>query len=90
MILTTKTKQHLKAKAHALHPIIIIGNQGLTTAVNKEIERALQDHELIKIRLGTIDKITRKTLATQISEEHQAILLQLIGHIGIFYRKKSS
>lgn len=88
MILTTKTKQHLKAKAHALHPIIIIGDKGLTTAVAKEIERALEDHELIKIRLGSIDKIKRQSLAAQISEQHQAILLQLVGHIGIFYKKR--
>jgi RNA-binding protein len=53
---TTKFKQQLKAKAHKLKPIVIVGNNGFTESVKKEIERGLIDHELIKIRINAADK----------------------------------
>jgi len=87
MPLTPKTRQQLKAKAHKLKPIILIGNNGLTAAVNKEIDRALQDHELIKIRIQTNDRDFRRALFTQITQENQAELVQIIGNIGVVYRK---
>ena len=89
MSLNPKSKQALKAKAHALKPIILIGAQGLTAAVNKEIDRALHDHELIKIRIHTEDREAKKTMFQQISLEAQADIVQIIGKVGVFYRKKS-
>lgn len=88
-MLTPKTKQKLKAKAHALKPIILIGNNGLTEAVNKEIDRALNDHELIKIRISTDDKELRRELFKQLCEVNSAELVQTIGLIGVIYRANS-
>jgi RNA-binding protein YhbY len=51
MPLSPKERQVMKAKAHALKPIVGLGNQGLTANVHSEIDRGLYDHELIKIRL---------------------------------------
>ena len=87
MPLTSKQKQQLKAKAHQLKPIVMIGNNGLTDAVNKEIDRGLNDHELIKIRIQTIDRDLRRQLFDEICLTNQANLIQTIGSIGVIYRK---
>ncbi len=89
MPLAPKTRQQLKAKAHKLKPIVLIGNHGLTDAVTKEIDRALHDHELIKIRVQTNDRDLRRACMTQICEKNQAELIQVIGSIGVIYRKNT-
>ncbi|TAK75194.1 MAG: ribosome assembly RNA-binding protein YhbY [Gammaproteobacteria bacterium] len=86
MSLSTKFKQQLKARAHKLKPVILIGQQGLTPAVEKEINRALDDHELIKIRIAEQDREIRKELFSQLCETAQAELVQVIGNIGVVYR----
>lgn len=86
MTLTPKERQHLKALAHKLKPVVMVGNNGITDAVSKEIDRTLNDHELIKIRVQTQDRDLRKQLFTQIQETAGAELIQTIGSIGIFYR----
>jgi len=89
MPMTPKMRQHLKAKAHKLKPIVLIGSNGLTDAVQKEIDRALTDHELIKIRLPSIERDEKQTLLNEICASNQAELVQLIGNIGILYRMKA-
>ena len=79
-------KRDLKAKAHHLKPIVIIGSDGLTAGVNNEIDRALNDHELIKIRVNAEDREQRKSITASIVEHHQAELIGAIGHIIIIYR----
>ena len=80
-------KKALKARAHALKPIVIVGNAGLTENVLHEIDRALEHHELIKVRLNAADKQQRTCLSEKIAMELTCDCLQVIGHIGIFYRK---
>jgi RNA-binding protein len=87
MTLSPKSRQALKARAHALKPIILIGNQGLTVAVHQEIDRALTDHSLIKIRIFTQDKDLKRALFQEVCTKHQAELVQTIGHVGVFYRQ---
>lgn len=86
MNITQYEKRQLKAQAHQLNPVVIIGAQGLTDAVNKEIDRALEDHELIKIRVHTNDRAYKKELTQIICETHQAAFIQAIGHIMVIYR----
>lgn len=83
-------KQELKAKAHHLKPIIIIGGEGLTPGVQNEIDRALTDHELIKIRVNAEDREERKSITADIIEYHHAELVGSIGHIIIIYRQDES
>jgi RNA-binding protein len=87
MPLTPKIKQQLKAKAHKLKPVIMIGNNGLTDAVNKEIDRALLDHELIKIRILTNDRDLRRAIFNELCDVNRAELVQVIGSIGVIYRQ---
>ncbi len=86
MALTPKGRQILKARAHALKPIVLIGNNGLTDAVLKEIERALHDHELIKVRIAGNDRDARLEAFALICEKTQAEIVQNIGNIGVLYR----
>lgn len=88
MPLNAKSRQALKAKAHSLKPVVLLGNHGLTDAVLKEINRAISDHELIKIRIPVEDRDERKAISAQICEAMKAELVQLIGAIGVFYRKR--
>lgn len=86
MQLTTKEKQHLKAKAHPLKPILLVGNQGVTESLQKEFERCLYDHELIKIRISGTDRESKKALFAQMCATADAVAVQLIGNIGIVYK----
>ena len=88
--LTKEQKKHLIAQSHKLHPVVMIGNKGLTDAVNIEIERALESHELIKIKVAGADREARSKMFATISDRHNATLVNTIGFIGTFYRKNDS
>ena len=89
MSLNTKQKQELKGRAHKLKPAVMLGNQGFTEAVKKEIDRALYDHELIKVRIASTDRDMRRALFNEICEASGAELLQVIGSIGVLYRART-
>jgi RNA-binding protein len=89
MKLASKRRQQLKAQAHKLKPIVLIGNNGLTDNVNMEIERALHDHQLIKMRINAEDRLLRKSLFQEISLTHHAELIQMVGKVGVIYREKT-
>lgn len=90
MPLSSKYKQQLKAQAHKLKPVVMLGNNGLTEAVQNEIERALTDHELIKIRVAIEDRDIRREILHEICQTRQAELVQKIGNIGVLYRKNKT
>jgi len=79
--------KQLKTKAHDLKPVIMIGQAGLTEAVSKEIELALDTHELIKIKIRA-EREDRKQIQQHICTETQAELIQSIGQVVVVYRKK--
>ncbi len=78
--------KQLRIKAHSLKPVVIIGQHGLTQAVQGAIARALYDHELIKIKVHGADKEARQTIADEICQAQQAELVQMIGHTVSVYR----
>ncbi|GAW86222.1 RNA-binding protein [Bathymodiolus platifrons methanotrophic gill symbiont] len=79
--------KQLKTLAHELNPVIMIGQAGLTEAVLKEIELALDTHELIKIKIRA-EREQRKQIQQQICTETKAEPIQSIGQIIVIYRKK--
>ncbi len=87
MKISSAQKQHLRSKAHSLKPTIIIGNHGLTPAVQAEINHALEAHELIKIRVNAIDREERQLMTEEICRAQYAELIQSIGHIIVIYRE---
>ncbi len=82
----TSLKQTLKAKAHHLKPVVMIGSKGLTEAIIKETDSALCAHELIKVKLA-VEKEEKKPMLEQLCEKNKAALVQVIGNIAILYRK---
>ena len=79
-------KQALKAIAHHLNPIVTIGNLGLSTSVIAELNRAISDHELIKVQLNIVDRKLRVKLANQASQLTDAKIVQQIGKVVVLYR----
>jgi putative YhbY family RNA-binding protein len=86
--LTPAQRRELKARAHHLTPVVMIGDSGLTPQVVREIEAALKAHELIKVRVLGDDRDTRAALVTAVCEETGAAPVQQIGKILVFYRPR--
>ncbi len=84
--LSSKQKQYLKSLAHALKPVVILGDKGLSENVQAEIDGALEAHELIKIKLHSSDKSHRDTLIESAAKEAKAKVIGTIGKIAILYR----
>jgi putative YhbY family RNA-binding protein len=85
-ILTPAERRALRARAHHLHPVIMIGEAGLTPAVLREIDIALKSHELIKIRAPGKDHGTRATMIEEICAALDASPVQHIGKILVIFR----
>ena len=79
-------KKKLKAQAHPLNPVVMIGQAGLTPAVLKEIDLALDTHELIKIKIRA-ERDERTVIRDQICADTGAELVQSIGQVAVFFRK---
>lgn len=86
MALTSTQRKHLKALAHKRKPVVLVGNAGVTDAVIKETERAIERHELLKVRLPAVDRDERGELAKKVSDAVGAELVQEIGRVAVLYR----
>lgn len=79
-------KYQLKAKAHALKPVVLLGAKGLTPAVIQETEQTLLANELIKIKLTGVDRKDKIQVIDTLCVALQAEFIQLIGNIATLYR----
>lgn len=82
----TKTRKQLKQIAHHLAPVITVGEHGLSAGVLAETDRALADHELIKVRLQTADRQERAEVANELASRCDAAVVQKIGKIIVLFR----
>lgn len=89
MSLTSSQTRYLRGLAHPLKPVLLLGGKGVTAAVLKELEQALDDHELIKVRLTGDDRDARATELAQLVESSRADTVQTIGHVAVLYRRNS-
>ena len=80
-------KKKLKAQAHSLNPVVMIGNNGLTNAVLQEIENSLNAHELIKIKVLGDDRELRIAMLKEICEKTGATNVHHIGKQLVIYRQ---
>jgi RNA-binding protein len=78
-------KKKLRAEAHTLKPVVMIGQSGLTATVLAEIELALDAHELIKVKIRA-ERDERKMIIEKICSDTGAELIQTIGQIAVIYR----
>ncbi len=86
MKLTTKQIAHLRGLAHNLNPVVMIGNNGLTENIIKEIELNLNAHELIKIQVAGEDRDARKAMYLEICAKTAATAVHHIGKQLVVYR----
>ena len=87
--LTTREILELKARAHHLNPVVMIGQHGLTDSVIKETDAALTAHELIKVRILGDDRTERIKICEALCEAVNAQLVQHIGKLLVLWRKES-
>jgi RNA-binding protein len=86
MQLNSKQIAYLRGLAHSLSPVVMIGNNGLTEAVLKEVDLGLTAHELIKVQVSGDDRAVRKTMLDEIATKVNAVVVHHIGKQLVFYR----
>ena len=86
MQLDNATLKRLKGIGHELKPIVMIGNNGVTPAIIEEIDRALNDHELIKVKLSAGSKDERETVAAELAQETNSTMIHSIGRMALLLR----
>lgn len=87
MSLSPEQRREFRAIAHNLKPVIIIGDKGLSEGVQEELERALNDHELIKIKIASTDRDERQETISALCTSNGAELVQTIGKIAVIMRR---
>jgi RNA-binding protein len=87
--LSERQRRHLRGLAHALKPVIRLGNAGLTAAVTHETVRALHDHELIKVKAPGGDREARDELFAQLARASGATVVHRIGNVAVLYRARA-
>ena len=86
--LTPRERVSLKGRAHALEPVVHIGQSGLTDAVVKEAERALAAHELIKVKIGVADRVQRAQIGDALCSRTDAVAVQSVGKVLVLWRPR--
>jgi len=85
MLTPAQRKEH-RAAAHHLDPVVMIGAEGATAAVEKELDAALNAHGLIKVRVFSDDRAARETLLAELAEKLSAAPIQHIGKLLVLWR----
>ena len=78
-------RKHLRALAHSLKPLVQVGEAGISAAVITAASQALEDHELIKVRLNQPE--AKKDMAAELAQRTSSQLCGLLGHTVILYRR---
>ena len=87
-VLRGKQIRFLRAKAHHLKPVVIIGQNRVTPAVIQHVDEALEQHELLKVRLTDAEKEEAVEAASLLVEGTESVLIQRIGHTIVLYRRR--
>lgn len=88
MSLTAAQRKQLRARAHSLKPVVLVGDAGVSEAVIAETDRALEHHELVKIRLPAVDREERARMARALCESLGAQQVQVIGRVHVLFRPR--
>lgn len=87
MALSERQKKHLRRLGHALHPIVRVGQKGLTAGVTEELRLALDHHELVKLSARVGDREERDALLAELARSTGSEFVYRIGNVGLFYKK---
>ena len=86
MPLTEPQRKHLRRLGHDRKPIVLVGQGGVSPNLVAELDRALTDHELVKLRARVGDRETRDQILAELAAETGAELVQRIGNVALLYR----
>ena len=88
MPLSGKQRRYLRGLGHNLEPIVQIGKLGLTDAVTSAVDTALEEHELIKVRIGTECPDERHDVAERLAPAVKSEVAQVLGRTLLLWRKR--
>ncbi len=86
MALSQTQKKQFRKIAHHLKPVVLVAENGFSEGVQAEVERALEDHELIKIKVNVLDRDDKQAIIDAICKTTRAELAQIIGNMAVIYR----
>jgi RNA-binding protein len=89
MELSERQRKYLRGLGHALDPVLLVGQHGMTPAVIAEAKRALHDHELIKVKFRGAERDARDAGLAELASATESILLQRIGHTALYYKRRN-
>jgi RNA-binding protein len=87
MPLSEAQRKHLRRLGHDLRPIVLVGQKGVGESLIAELERALHDHELVKVKARVGDRADRDATLDLLAAETRSELVQRIGNVGLLYRR---
>ena len=88
MSLTDAQLKYLRRLGHDRNPIVLVGQGGISPNLVAELDRALQDHELVKVRARVGERKTRDQILDELARATGAELVQRIGHVALYYRPR--
>lgn len=89
MTLSESQKKHLRGLGHALNPVVMVGDAGLTASLLAEFNSSLEHHELIKVRVKVGDREVRNDIIGKLCDEGSAVLVQRVGNMALMYRENT-
>ena len=87
MPLTEPQRKHLRRLGHDRDPVVLVGQGGISPNLIAELDRALGDHELVKVRARVGDRETRDAILTELAGSTGSEVVQRIGHVALYYRR---
>lgn len=85
---TPRERARLKARAHALEPVVQVGGAGLSDTVVAEVDRALAAHELIKVKVAGDDRKARRAIGDELGARTEAAVVQRVGKVLVLWRPR--
>ena len=89
MELSERQRKYLRGLGHALNPVLLVGQHGMTPAVIAEAARALHDHELIKVKFRGAERDARDAGLAELATATDSVLVQKIGHTALYYKRRN-
>jgi len=87
MSLNDAQLKHLRRLGHDRNPIVLVGQAGIGPNLLAELDRALDDHELVKVRARVGDRETRDQILEELARATRSELVQRVGHVALYYRR---
>ena len=88
MELSERQRKYLRGLGHALNPVLLVGSAGMTPAVIAEAKRALNDHELVKVKFRGAERAARDAGLAELATATGSELVQKIGHTALYYKRR--